>query len=313
MYKIPDLPSPESKTHELADFVELLCWVNGVISKRDILAKLGRLSENDNPTGPDDDDSANDNTLDEVMVEIERREMACQDRYPFSLDNSGTILTFRSESFDNSESYLYLYLLLSTRLNMKKDKKHAELDGTQLFETLSAHALKNYIGPDRSESMVFGTAIDGSFIEKVDDLCRRVGEGNGFKNVDGDDVPTNAKDGKLDTVNWIPFSDKLPGKLIIFGQSKTGTNWKDHTSQTQPEKFIRKWVDGAFTVIPIRAFCVAEAPDQLRWNSMVIDSGLFFDRCRIVDFSTSLDAEIANQIKMWTNAAKQTIRFGSFL
>ena len=56
MFKLPALPSPRSQIHELADFAELLALQQGTVSAREILAYLGRVSENDPNEGIDDED-----------------------------------------------------------------------------------------------------------------------------------------------------------------------------------------------------------------------------------------------------------------
>lgn len=37
-------------------------------------------------------------------------------------------------------------------------------------------------------------------------------------------VPVRARDDKLDKVVWIPFEDRLPGRLIVSAQCKTGAS-----------------------------------------------------------------------------------------
>ena len=88
---------------------------------------------------------------------------------------------------------------------------------------------------------VFGTSAGLSdFREKADRLCQRLREGEGFLNRDRAE-PTQ-RDGQLDVVVWKPFADGDPGKLIAFGQCKTGTDHKDTVTQLQPDSFCRKWL-----------------------------------------------------------------------
>lgn len=239
------------------------------------------------------------------MNEIERRENACASGYPFELKLEGTVLQCSILEPKEAQQIVYLYLLLSTRLNMKDNRTHAGIDGTSLMEHLSAYALKNYLGRDKAESFVFGTSSEGRFENKVNKLCRNLGEGSGYRSLDKG--PVKAKDGKLDTVAWIPFADRLPSQLIIFGQCKTGTTWRDTTSELQPKEFIKKWVREPFLVDPMRVFCVSEAVNRSIWKSNSVEAGIVFDRCRLVENCIELPEETLSNIRTWTLEAKKTV------
>lgn len=301
MFKLPKLPSPQADVHELADFAELLCWHRGLASKREIVAYLGRVDDNDNNVGCDDDDDENSDFLDEVMNEIERRVSACGVGYPFHLDLEGTVLRYNTDD-SNERSILYRYLLLSTRLNMKDTRVHEGIDGALLFEEICAHVLKNYLGASRAKTLVFGTATAGSFHDKIKALCDELREGSGYRNPD--EVPSEDRDGKLDIVAWVPFSDCRVGQLIVFSQCKTGTTWEEQVGQLRPDAFVQKWIDGTIAVVPVRSFCVSEACGQSRWNSRSIDAGILLDRCRLVDFCNNIDPTLLSKINCWINAAK---------
>lgn len=304
-FKLPNPPSPEAGTHELADFAELLCWIKGATSAREIVAYLGRIDDNDMNDGCDDDEDKSAEALDEVMIEIERRGAACSSGYPFTLKSAGTVLKYNAPEPEDAQPIVYLYLLLSTRLNMKDNRKHAKIDGTVLLETLSAHVLKSYLGASKAKSVVFGTSSQGAFPDKVNDLCQDLREGSRFRNLDS--APTQANDGKLDTVTWIPFADLLPGQLIIFAQCKTGTNWRDYLTQLQPETIIRTWMLEPVLVSPLRAFCVSEASDKTRWREDCALAGILFDRCRLVEFSEGISDETFSEIRTWTLAARTAV------
>lgn len=302
MFKLPNPPSPRAGSHELADFAELLCWVRGSTSTREIIACLGRLDDNENNIGITDDDDENAETIDEVMNEIERRMVACRSGYPFRLELSGTVLNLAQNAEDFTPSIIYLYLLLGTRLNMKDNRNHAGIDGTHLLEILSARVLQNYLGSTRARSIVFGTSNAKSFKDKVNELCCDLSEGVGFRNIN--QSITYANDDKLDTIGWVPFSDNLPGKLIVFGQCKTGSNWREATSQLQPETFIKKWMQEPILVTPMRAYFVAEAADRAQWKGDSVSAGILFDRCRLVDWCDGIPV---NNFKAWTLSAKNTL------
>lgn len=335
MFKWPEPPSVRASEHELADYVELIGWKDGSTSKTAICKLLGRLDENDYSADdvPEEDladdvpeeDPADgvpkestdgvpeeekiDKVVGEAFEEIERRDKACRDGYPFDLDEEGYTLRTRDDKKKddkkNHKYIIYKYMLLATRLDMKDNRKHAEIDGTFLFEKLAAEAARNYFG-SRTESRVFGAQSGAGFSDKINELCKWIGEGNGFKN-HGGAKPTE-KDGKVDVVAWKHFADRLAGKLIAFGQCKTGTSYKDTLTQLQPSSFCRKWLREPPVFDPMRMFFIAEAlcrSQRSQWRNTVVDAGLLFDRCRIVDFCDEVNEDVRAEIVAWTKAAAE--------
>lgn len=301
MFKLPALPSSRAGIHELADFAEFLAWQNDSVSEREILAFLSRTSDNEYNEGVDDEDDINADILSDVMGEINRRCDACPQGYPFKLDLQGTVLRHDSSN-DSERAVVYRYLLLSTRLNMKDSKFQENIDGTGLLEEISAAVLRCYLGYERAKSVVFGTSIEGKFRDKINKLCSALGEGGNFDALDSGAV--NANDDRLDAVAWIPFSDKREGKLIIFCQCKTGSSWREQTTQLQPDAFIKRWMkDRAFLVVPVRAFCVSEATNPTAWRGIVSYAGLLFDRLRLVDFLDCIEPNLLQRIRTWNRAA----------
>ena len=301
MFKWPGSPSPKAPIPELADFAELMCWQQGNTSATSLSQLIGRVGEADFSDGVPEDDEG-DSASEEVYLELERRQAACGSNYPFAIDKAGRSLSMFSGD-ENGLHILYRYLLLATRLNMNTHKTHAGFDGTQLFELLSAEVAREYFG-QRATSLVFGTASDNpNFKTRVNDLCAHLGEGGGFTTRPG--RGTRLKDGKLDVVAWVPFVDGLPSKFIGFGQCKTGTNYRDETTQLQPDLFREKWLDDSLYVTPIRMFFISEALAQTvsERAELSLDAGLLFERCRIIDCANSITAGLMANIAKWTNAA----------
>ena len=155
--------------------------------------------------GCDDADEKNGDLIDETLNEIEYRHDACDGGYPFDLDHTGTVLRLVDGKKTNDSALIYFYLLAATRLDMNKGKLQAGIDGALAMEKVSALALRKYLGK-RCLSQVFGTSSGGSFQERVNRLCRALKEPSMYCNIDGDDVPINAQDDKLDVVAWMPFA-----------------------------------------------------------------------------------------------------------
>lgn len=299
MFKWPQSPTPNEDEHEIADFVELVAWRDGQTSVVELGQLLGRQDDVDYSFGVPVEDEA-DVHVETVFAELEHRHEACAGKYPFSICDDGRTVRM-SSSTDPRTQTIYMYMLLATRLNMKDDRIHGDLDGTRLFEELAADSAGCYLG-SRAKSLIFGTAAQGvGFVEKVNDLCRHLGEGGGFN--DRSSGGATQKDGKLDVVAWTPFSDERPGKLVLFGQCKTGTHYRNDLTHLQPRSFCDKWFRFPPTLTPTRAFFVTEALPSSRWRETAIDAGLLFDRCRIMDFSDSISTGVLERVRAWTEAA----------
>ena len=288
----------------MADFLELAGWRDGGMSVVALSKLLGRLGENDYSSGVPEEDEI-DRAAEDAFAELERRRQACDGGYPFVLGNEG--VTMRLDEPRHAEAAarytIYKYLLLATRLNMRDNRRHAGYDGTLLFEELAAESARGYLGA-RSESLVFGTAAGAAnFPGRIDVLCERMEEGGRFSNRDS--VPLREHDGKLDVVAWKPFADRRPGKLIAFGQCKTGTHYRNELTQLQPDSFCSKWLHTQPAVMPARMFFLAEARPCARWRSVAVDAGILFDRCRVVDFCRNPNPAVQQKVREWTRAAAE--------
>jgi hypothetical protein len=189
---------------------------------------------------------------------------------------------------------------------MNKEHVQSGIDGTKLFEKVSEIVAKNYLG-DRAYSIVFGTGSGetSDFRGRVNDLCQKLGEGGGFKERPG--VNASAKnDDKLDVVAWKNFSDKEKGKLILWGQCKTGTNWGTHLTATRPVDFAAKWFIDSFAVEPVRIFLLTEAIGKDKWYEYSRMGGILFDRSRIMDYSDNIPTNIKSEVRMWSEEARRT-------
>jgi len=298
MYKIESPPSLKADINDLADFVEVECIRTGIISKREIIATLQRSDEVDLSHGHQIDDPL-DNQIDDVFIEIERRKKICTGSYPFNVDDKGFIVRF-DRNIDSIFLNLYCFLLFATRLNMKKKKVQNGIDGTLLFEEISLVIAKEYLGP-RSRAFLFGTSSDeGNFKSKIGKLCNELGEGRGFstRNLE---AAKYKKDDTLDIVVWKPFSDTLPGKLILFGQCKTGTHWEDTLQQLQPSSFIHSWFIDSLAVEPVKMFFITDSLKVSEWHHFSTKGGIIFDRLRIMDYATTFEQRLLEKIQKWTN------------
>lgn len=295
----------------IADFTEMECMRldSGSVSASDVSRAVCRIED------ADAEDDVNQ-FVEDAFYELSNRARHCGDAssYPFALSSTGTKLMRKKASSPHCD--VYTYLLLATQLNMKTEKVQGGQDATVVFEHLCSEVAERYWGGPHAHvgSLVFGTGRDwddagtttsdvGVFRHAIEDLCKRVGEGHAFQNRNAGSL--TAKDGKLDIVVWRDFADSRVGKLIGFGQCKTGTNWEADLMKLRPEGFCQKWLLSQPPVVPVRLYFVCDRVVD-RWYDRCVDGGLIFDRCRIVEYADKLSASTAARIKKWTDAALAT-------
>jgi hypothetical protein len=309
MYKIPGLPSPEDDIHEIADFAEIECIKkkDKTVSAREVISALDKLDDHRYTDGVPEVEAL-ESRVEDAINEIEQRRKFCGVNYPFKIDEYGHVISLNPK-VDKAIHEIYTFLLLATRLDMKNQRRHNQIDGALLFERLSEYVGKYYFG-ERAESFLFGTSSgSGNFEKKINLLIDQLREGGRFRNRN-QISPDKYKDDTLDVVVWKSFSDGYQGKLIGFGQCKTGTHWKDTLKMQQPDIFCKQWFIDQPAVNPVRLFFISESILRSEWYHHTTNSGILFDRCRIMDYlpiEQIKTAQFFSQIKEWNKAVAASI------
>jgi hypothetical protein len=309
MFKIGEAPSLQAGPVEHADFLELECLRQSDrnASGSDLAAALGRVDD-DLPEDRPRSDTRMENVVDDAFSELDYRAQQSGGGphvYPFSVSESARLLQL---SGTKGNWGLYLFMLFATRMNMKDHKIQGGIDGTALFEEICCEVAKNYWG-ERADGMVFGTARRtgtsevGAFPDAVNDLCKRLQEGVEFCSHSG--FHPAAQDGNLDVVVWKHFTDGKHGKLVGFGQCKTGTHWKNGLFEMVPTGFCQKWVRTQPVVEPVRLYFMTSRLRHSEWYDCSVDGGILFDRCRILDYAPKMTT-LKDRWLAWTRAAMKS-------
>lgn len=300
MYKIPDIPSPKADINEIADFVEIQCIKDKSVSARKIFSSLDILSDHRYEDGVPEDDELEPIIVD-TFNEIDRRGQLCGTRYPFEIGTHGHVVK-TNDALDETGREIYTFLLFATRNDMNSQRIKKNIDGSLLFEELAEHVGKHYFG-ERAESFLFGTASQGkNFSEKIESLTKQLREGSGLTTRKQTSLNTSKDDG-LDVVVWKSFADGYCGKLIGFGQCKTGTYWKNHLTIVRPDSFCKKWFKQPLAVDPVRLFFISESILRHKWYEYSTECGILFDRCRIMDYlPENLPPSFLKRVKTWNRA-----------
>ncbi len=284
-----------------------------------------------------------------VLEVIRIREQACAGGYPFVVVNQEGFRISRCEepAKSSASQCAYFFMLLATRMDMGKNRsahlqgsrwrieaksggahnKEDWLDGAELFEKLCCLAIKGYLG-QRCGTHHFGAGPDGAKMKLQEK----------FKEVEatfGDEIQVKAEheieqvhgDGGLDLIAWVSFAEnslvdvgqKRNGKMLIFGQCKTGTSYDlDAARRLDPTGIVEDFLKQAFAISStniVRVFLIADRPDLNKSKKFNRAGGLLFDRCRITDCleTAPTDPDLMPQILNWTSAAQAFEGFNSCL
>lgn len=300
MYKLGTVPSVSANISELADFLEIKCLFSdeALYSINSARSALSIESDECKNNGIESEDDSILRKLEDTLNEIENRAKRSNNKYPFTTERYRIRLKPDKDLFD----FVYIYLLLATRINMGTERILNDIDGALLFEELSENVAKSYFG-NNSKSIVFGTSAREAktFKNKIQDLLRLLNEGGCFKEPEGSSGKQN--DGKLDVIVWKPFIDNRGGKLIGLGQCKTGTSWRGTLGQLQPSVFFGSYTTCQPYHDPIRLFFITESCTD-SWEETARTAGILFDRCRFMDyFSGNISDSLYEKIQSWVNSA----------
>lgn len=303
-YKIPNIPSPKAYIEELADFWELeVLKTQSRVGHINISKAIGMGGDELSIDGWESEEDEIDMRLDEVYEELSRRKWLFEG-YPFEVDSYSLV----NKNHNDIISQVYLFLLLATRHDMKTHKVLGTVDATQTFEYLSALVAGNYLGSS-ANSFVFGTGESGNFEDRVGKLIKKLKIEAQFKNPNRNH-PTKKDDG-VDVVVWKEFADQSEGKLIAFGQCKTGTSWRDSIHRLNPSTFCENWLTNAPVLKPIPMVFLTDTLNKQR-NYITEQRGkLFFNRFRIMEYlPKTLPENIKDEIKTWTDHALEILQKG---
>ena len=265
------------------------------------------------PDGDAEEDIAEEDRLDFTIREIQERTAICgAAHYPFKLADASDRGLEAKTLADASGFWLYVFLLLTTRLNMKERQILAGVNAPLLFEEICEAALRT-IGGQRTVVHRFGTSAGSqNFAERLKTFFKELDE---YPLRTDRDIPKHGGDDGLDLALWNKFSwqgetrwrpevGSPRGKFIILAQCKTGTSWDEAAvNRLRPRNFFGKWMKRLPRGQASRAFMVACRVEPQKMEDYQEDC-IFFDRCRIVDYAAAnLPADVLPRIVAWTDAA----------
>jgi hypothetical protein len=264
MLQLP-LPHDSDSPIKLADWLELYALISAGSSSSE--GDLERALQRSGQYGSQRIDAL----CAEVASELGPRAIAARRAYPFSLHEGVVSLRGSKEDFIS-----YVFCLCLSYFG-DKQKKGDRIFPRRLFEDLAAHAAKSFLSGGSYRFAAPRKDVP-SFRGALEKLCLRMGEGTGCKQQD----TRSAQDDNLDIVAWRHFPDRLPGKLLLFGQCATGDDWQEpKLTSLQPDDFCKYWLSDYPASPLIKAYFIPHRVDGSDWYKVNVFGGIVFDRCRI--------------------------------
>lgn len=265
-----------------ADFVELVTVFSkdGAVSLGDIQDRFFGTKEYDNASERDTDETL----LLEIFLLLQERNILYGENYPFLFDNEKTLLL--AKDLLNEKHKLYIYLLISSKLNIFKSFK-TEL--TDEFEYICKDALAHYL-PSDAIVKNFGRnpAYTGNAISKIKSLAIDL-------NLTVDEYELsqvserNTQERGLDIVGWIPFEDQCMNLLVFLAQCACGKNFESKQHDTRRFKnYLNFYKSEPIHVMFIPYSLINTRAKKFYHSDLIEKDYLIFERKRIVElFNTS--------------------------
>ena len=237
---MPSSPNDPTDPLEAADWLEVEALV-----QPDHNSSLGDLERQVQRSGMvESEDGGTDRVLVYTLSELESREIAAADAYPFDVGTD--MVSLKGGSWQSWITYVFC-LVLSFKGHPASGKTQP---AARLFEEISEAAAQGYLS---GEAFRFGfpaAATPRNFSQAIERLQTLLADGP-LHQLAGD---LDAKDDALDVVAWRHHPDRRAGKIVMFAQCASGDNWVTKTAELQPDAFIDKWIPGSIPSPVLRGF-----------------------------------------------------------
>jgi len=216
--------------------------------------------------------------IDDIWLELERRLFLYGSPSPFLLE--AREVTPSNLAWSDIPEYIAC-LILSIDGNAVDSVKTGKL-----FERLSSKAVSNYFNghsiiyghPSRQTVRSIATLMSETFISE----------------------PTSTyKDRGVDIICWKPFNDQRKSQLAVIIQCAAGFNW-DQKLLSIPYKAWTQYIH--WGTDPLKGFTAPIVINENRFDDIVTDAGIMFDRPRIyrnVQYNFTSDATLMDDLIAW--------------
>ena len=272
---------------EIADAVELRTWASGKPSTFSSIKEELQASTDDNEQ-EDPERRAQD-----VMDEIQARQMLLNGAYPFDCD--GYKVEFSAPAAGASTYLFCLGLSLLPQAQISNEQRSIQ------FETVAMNAAKAFFGgtelrigaPWRTEETPTYEVLLDSVAALIPNLGPRTR-----------DAAPEGGDCGWDVLIVKSFKDKDFPRLIVLGNCSTGrTDWMKKGMETAPRYFFDSNFTNDHKSVLITFFAVPFVMDDEARKRKLYDLTITFDRFRICEHAPTSPAEVANWLETTRAAA----------
>lgn len=182
-----------------------------------------------------------------IENEIEERQKALTDAYPFELSDDGEQLKFTGQDDLAGPYASYLVCLIlshvtrSPILNIPPQPAHIREARKRLFQIIATLAAAGH-AQGGAVSLGWPREKKETIIEVVGRATAGAQTGNPRAAPLGM-APKGAKDGGLDVLAWRPAPDGPPPEAFYFVQAASGHNWEEKSAKGDYEQFLTCYFD----------------------------------------------------------------------
>lgn len=264
----------------LADWMEInaLRAADGGVSSNDVAGWLRTAALFQDSDG----DEAVEQLVTAVFSELESREIASVDAYPFEVEYP---MLRRREDWRGCVAYVFC-LCLSCFGERYRGSSRSRFYPRRCFEHVARDAVVSYLGGNgvRFAFPRCPKELPQGFAQAINCLSGQLKEGDGYR---AGGLP-NRQDGGLDIVAWKHFPDGLPGKIVMFGNCATEKDWAGpKKTELTPKAFCDEWFA---TPMVSRILPTLFIPHRIKRAELASHSrraGIIFDRCRLAYWAHS--------------------------
>jgi len=269
---------------EIADVVEFRAWASGEP------CTFSSIKEELEAAMSDDDEDGPEEKAQEVMDEIQARQLLLGDAYPFDCD--GYKVQF-SAPLAGPSTYLFcLGLSLLPPAEISNEQRSVQ------FETVAMSAAKAFFGGTElrigAPWKKADTPTYEALLDKVAALIPNLGPRTRDAAPDGGDCG-------WDVLIVKGFKDRNFPRLIVLGNCATGrTDWMKKGMETAPRYFFDSSFTSEHRSVLVTFFAVPFPMDDDARKRKLYNETITFDRFRICEHAPLSPADVAD----WLEAAR---------
>lgn len=281
---------PKHHIYLYADYVELISLFSNqnFVSSTDIMDRFkdeGIIKQQKEDSEQSIANDKEENFVDSIYRLLGERILLFGEDYPFDIESVDKI-KLRDKETLSVRNKIYIYLLLSSSLNVFKDFQRIL---TTEFEILSKEVLLNFL-PKNAIVKSFGKNSEyrGTVIQKIQKLAEDMKIPIRTSGINAISQQGTQERG-LDLVGWIPFDDKVANFLSIFAQCACGKEWYKKINETTRYHHYIEFHRLKPTHTMFIPYSLIDSNKYIFYRNDEFDDRLIFERKRILNYITETD------------------------